>query len=212
MDYLALKEEEENQRILELQRQKQLKQEEAEREARMQQELIEHRKEEAKRCKRREEEEQREREKAEEKERLRKEEEERKWRARQPRPCETCQGTRKCPDCLGEGCFHALYLAPSVTRRSMQFCGRTVTGCTRCGGQPKLEKDQVKVRKGSGKCPECKGTGMITPKLDDSPASNDKRPTTPVLTGRMGRQGAGSQRKSLVKQGTMRQTEMNQTI
>lgn len=186
MDYLALKEEEKHARQTELQRQKQLKQEELEREARMQAELIEHRKAEAKKRKRLEEERQRQKEKEEEKERLRKAEEERLWRARQPRPCEACSGSGECKECHGKGCFHALYLSHSVTKRSVQFHGRTVTGCTKCGGQPQLEKDQVKVRKGSGKCPECKGTGMITPSPGDQSPQAQGTTTSKSSVGHIG--------------------------
>jgi len=106
----------------------------------------------------------------EEKERKRREEEERQWLARQPKPCETCNGGGKCVACSGKGTAFAMFLAPAVDDGGSSFnMGRKLQGCEECGGCRQNIVGQL--RQGSGKCAACNGHGMIWPETVTSPKS-----------------------------------------
>lgn len=99
----------------------------------------------------------------EERERKRREEEERQWLARQPKPCETCNGGGKCGTCLGKGTIFGLFLAPTVEDRCIADFGRVVQGCDECGGCRQNIIGQL--RSGTGKCAVCCGHGKIWPNV-----------------------------------------------
>lgn len=133
-------EEKERQRLLEEQRRERLLQEERER-------------------KRREE---------MERERLRKLEEERQWRLRQPRTCPACNGSGRCPSCLGEGFLYVVYLAPKVqsgeemreTGTSASQYGKRPRGCEACDGAGDGASWGA-FEKGTGRCATCSGRGKV---------------------------------------------------
>lgn len=103
---------------------------------------------------------------AEENERLRKQHEHEEWLRRQPKMCETCQGTGKCQMCGGKGYDFVMFLIPEVSTVTSREHGKVMQGCEECGG---LRHNIVgDLRLGSGKCVPCAGVGKVTPVIEDS--------------------------------------------
>mmetsp|Transcript_119273 Transcript_119273/g.210710 ORF Transcript_119273/g.210710 Transcript_119273/m.210710 type:complete len:278 (-) Transcript_119273:148-981(-) len=109
---------------------------------------------------------------AEEKERLRREEEERERLRRLPKTCETCDGTGKCQVCMGKGFYFSMYLVNKVDEDTLLDFGRQLQGCGNCGGYAQGITGEVK--KGTGKCPACNGTGKIWPVIDGDPTPTNR--------------------------------------
>lgn len=94
------------------------------------------------------------------------EEEERQRRQNDKKPCGKCKTTGICVGCEGKGFFVYMFLSPSVTAQSAEFRGRTAKGCEECGGCSEYSASG-KLRRGNGKCSNCKGTGMVDPDHQD---------------------------------------------
>ena len=62
------------------------------------------------------------------------------------RPCPTCQGSKECQHCNGEGTI-------STRVGDTIFPDRPTTGCSHCGGFAETP--------GDGHCRDCEGTGTV---------------------------------------------------
>jgi len=103
-------------------------------------------------------------------------------RRRMPKTCETCDGSCKCQDCMGEGYTCATFLVAkkstddvSLGSTSMDH-GRVYQGCEKCGGYCHNMLGDLK--KGSGECAVCNGHGKIWPDLGDAVTSPKAKTTT----------------------------------
>eukprot|EP00933_Yihiella_yeosuensis_P040958 TRINITY_DN35385_c0_g1_i1.p1 TRINITY_DN35385_c0_g1~~TRINITY_DN35385_c0_g1_i1.p1 ORF type:complete len:294 (+),score=67.98 TRINITY_DN35385_c0_g1_i1:118-999(+) len=119
---------------------------------------------------------------AEEAERLRLEQEEREWLARQPKTCQTCSGSGKCPVCLGSGVLHAVYLSSKADNRSTKGAyGRILQGCSACYG---FEQNLMAgLKQGTGRCAACDGWGKIKPEVSSPVGGRTRKASTPHLFG-----------------------------
>jgi len=108
--------------------------------------------------------------KEEEKVRVVQEQKAEEKRKRMPRTCETCDGAGKCQDCMGKGYSFSIFLVPnkSACQQDMEH-GRVYQGCDKCGGYSHNMLGELK--KGTGQCAACTGTGKIWPVIEDAPAS-----------------------------------------
>eukprot|EP00440_Ansanella_granifera_P026542 gb/GFBE01028832.1/.p1 GENE.gb/GFBE01028832.1/~~gb/GFBE01028832.1/.p1 ORF type:complete len:274 (+),score=66.35 gb/GFBE01028832.1/:1-822(+) len=135
-----------------------------------------------------------ERRQAEERERLRREQEERDWLARQPKLCLVCNGSGKCPTCLGSGQNFTVFLATGVGKRNTRGdYGRHAQGCDACYGFK--QNMLADLKKGTGKCAHCDGWGKIAPDIDfTSPTGRTRKGSSsgPGI-GFFGGGGGGSQ-------------------
>lgn len=112
---------------------------------------------------------------AEERERVRKEVEQREWEARQPKMCEACSGSGKCPTCHGSGFSMAVYLSASTHEKSSKGAyGRRQQGCDACYGFK--QNMCAELKRGTGKCATCDGYGLIAAVVDHlSPAGRTRK-------------------------------------
>jgi len=118
---------------------------------------------------------------AEEQQRVRRELEEAEWLARQPKTCQNCAGSGKCPSCLGSGQISAVFLSPFVQGKETKGnYGRIHQGCDICYGfKQGLMAD---LKRGTGRCNECDGWGKIAPDIEISPAGARTRKTSNAQT------------------------------
>lgn len=110
------------------------------------------------------------RRKKQERERCRREEEEAERRARMPKPCEACSGTATCTKCDGKGHNFSMFLVQSTQAHHVSAgtdFGRVHQGCDNCGGYRHNLVGELK--KGTGYCPVCSGTGKIWPDIAKKP-------------------------------------------
>jgi len=119
----------------------------------------------------------------EEKIRLDREAAEEERRRRMPKTCETCDGSCKCQECMGEGYTCATFLVSMKNTElgglgaSTAFDhGRVYQGCDKCGGYSHNMLGDLK--KGTGDCPVCNGHGKIWPDLGDTVTSPKARTTS----------------------------------
>eukprot|EP00930_Biecheleria_cincta_P086838 TRINITY_DN76087_c0_g1_i1.p1 TRINITY_DN76087_c0_g1~~TRINITY_DN76087_c0_g1_i1.p1 ORF type:complete len:277 (-),score=63.72 TRINITY_DN76087_c0_g1_i1:148-978(-) len=143
-----------------------------------------------------------ERRQAEERERLRKEQEEREWLARQPKMCETCQGSGKCHTCGGLGFAMAVYLSSHTDAHSTKgVYGRRQQGCDSCYGFK--QNMMAELKKGTGKCASCDGYGLIAAIVDHhlSPAGRTRKSSGSNPTNLGFFPGAGETPKHTLKAG-----------
>lgn len=108
---------------------------------------------------------------AEDKARRERQEAEEERRRRLPRTCDVCGGSGRCQECHGKGhIFHLLLIGQvgqengsSYPRTAMEH-GRVHQGCENCGGYSHNMLGELK--KGTGDCPCCNGTGKIWPVIE----------------------------------------------
>jgi hypothetical protein len=117
----------------------------------------------------------------EEKEQQRKEQEHRDWLARQPKPCEICNGSGKCQSCSGRGLLLDTFLVAKVSpqqqaRKGVSF-GRLEQGCNHCGGWRQNLIGELKM--GDGRCTKCGGAGQIWPIIAKKSDTNREGPAHP---------------------------------
>jgi len=152
----AIREQEKKRRQAELADRRRRHQEEEERRWQQEREQKLHEKQEKERLKR----------EAEERLQQQREEEELERVKRMPKPCETCAGGGLCQECMGKGFILSTFLVPKVTGKDLMDHGRKLQGCDKCGGYcHNLIGD---LKKGSGNCAACGGTGKIWPVVDDA--------------------------------------------
>lgn len=98
----------------------------------------------------------------EERQRQQRAEEEAERQRRMPKPCETCSGGGQCQDCMGKGFILSTFLVPKVCgKHDWKEHGRKLQGCDKCEGYSHNLMGELK--KGSGNCAACNGTGKIWP-------------------------------------------------
>lgn len=85
------------------------------------------------------------------------------WEKRQPKPCQTCNATGICPVCNGVGGMFSTFLVSQVSEQKSNDYGRTMEGCTSCGGCKQGIRGDL--HKGSGECAACGGKGKIWPEI-----------------------------------------------
>merc|ERR1712146_710720 len=103
-------------------------------------------------------------------------EEERERLARLPKTCEACGSSGLCTKCDGKGQLFAMFLVQNV-KEEHKFAGldfgRVLQGCDNCGGYRQNLVGEL--RKGTGLCPVCNGTGKIWPEIAKKPFKKKKR-------------------------------------
>lgn len=88
----------------------------------------------------------------------------RRTQLQQPKQCDTCGGNGLCSSCGGTGCISVTYLTSAVdsSLHNSTFRGRTLSGCTSCGGRHDgRELLHMDIVKGHGHCCACRGKGQI---------------------------------------------------